>query len=85
MLAALPSRSTTSEISLPGERIDTFSELPLARIDSAALKPTACAVAWMLLAVTLPDSEPKTPRVVSFHEPEMLPPSLVMSLASSNL
>ena len=60
-------------------------ELPLDAIDSVALKPTALAVAWMLLAVALPDSEPTTPRVVSFHEPEMLPPSLVMSLASSNL
>ena len=45
------------------------------RIDSAALKPTAVAVAWMLLALDLPDSEPTTPRVVSFHEPEMLLPS----------
>ena len=42
----------------------------------------ALAVAWMLLAVALPDNEPTTPRVVSFHEPEMLLPSLVMSLAA---
>src|SRR5687768_6302319 len=60
----------TSEISLPGDRIDTLWLLPRVAIDSAALKPTAEACAWILLAVARPEIEPWTCRVISFHEPE---------------
>ena len=77
--------TATSEISLPGERIEMFSALPLVLINNAAVTPTDVAVAVMLLPLILPDSEPTTPRDVSFQEPEMLAPSAAMSLARSNL
>lgn len=49
--------------------------LPRVEIETAALKPTAevCAVIWF--GVARPEIEPWTCRVVSLHEPEMLPPS----------
>ena len=77
--------TATSETSLPGDRIETLSALPLDLIDNAAVTRADVAVAVMLLPLILPDSAPITPREVSFQEPEMLAPSAAMSLARSNL
>ena len=76
--------TATSETSLPGDRIEMLSALPLVLINSAAVTPTDVAVAVMLVPLILPASEPITPREVSFQEPEMLAPSAAMSLPRSN-
>jgi hypothetical protein len=47
-----------SEISLPGERIETFWLLPRVAIEIEAVTPTADACAVMLVAVARPESWP---------------------------